>query len=436
MIASNSHVTALYSMYTDSGSTVGRLETTGANTESDLSEDTASSGISLYTTEVGNKTKSFQPQSHQENTGHGKLNRVFARKKSSYQVFKEFFPRKENGEADASRILSKECFDEWVSSRIPRPQKPEEGFRSAITGHLAGTGRRQPFPADIEETLLRIVRKKQIWECFSGTKVSIGLYGSKTKGYHETRKASESTCNSNNGISNEIESDTINAEIPGSALVTLKRKRKRFRIKNHIAKREKPTDETNRFLVNLYCNAHNRYMETSSNSNVQRLNSWHEEITQNNGFDEILNINDTSTTKLTNCLKDHIDIYPIQKVVQKVVNQLNFLARSHPDSGAGRFSKSILQFYGRDIMTYMRRLLQHGADIPSAPLYHMLNLNPDNDERLKRSFLLPSGISGFYRNKIIGSFVLDKTMIIRESENAVPIFGETCTSKPLQSYSE
>lgn len=100
----------------------------------------------------------------------------------SFKVFMRFVDK--NG--DASKVLSKECFDMWVVTRKCPPKQPEESFRRVLTAHICGVDGRRPFPVHIERHLLQILRKKEVWDCFKGTSVSIGVRGFRNQGYHET----------------------------------------------------------------------------------------------------------------------------------------------------------------------------------------------------------------------------------------------------------
>lgn len=103
---------------------------------------------------------------------------------SSYNVFMSFVA--ENG--DASGILSCACYDKWVSTRKAELKQPEESFRRVLTAHVCGLIGRKPFPADIEASLLRCLRKKQVWPCFRHTNVTIGIKGFRKTGFHESRR--------------------------------------------------------------------------------------------------------------------------------------------------------------------------------------------------------------------------------------------------------
>merc|ERR1712110_648226 len=88
---------------------------------------------------------------------------------------------------DASKILSKECYDQWVRSRKKVPMRPPEAFRRALTAHVRGVDGRKPFPEDVEQSLLKELRKKTVWQCFRNDENCglIGVQGFPALGFHE-----------------------------------------------------------------------------------------------------------------------------------------------------------------------------------------------------------------------------------------------------------
>lgn len=99
----------------------------------------------------------------------------------SYNVFMSFVD--ENG--DASKLLSKECYKRWMASRRTTPKQPEESFRRVLTAHVCGVDGRRPFPPKVEASLLKVLRKKEVWDCFKDTPYSIGIRGFRNQGLHE-----------------------------------------------------------------------------------------------------------------------------------------------------------------------------------------------------------------------------------------------------------
>eukprot|EP00924_Labyrinthula_sp_SR-Ha-C_P005473 snap_masked-scaffold_1-processed-gene-32.1-mRNA-1 protein AED:1.00 eAED:1.00 QI:0/-1/0/0/-1/1/1/0/320 len=109
------------------------------------------------------------------------------REVSSFKVFNTFVKRFDNGTVDASGIVSPECYAKWVESRRKMPKKPEEAFRRALTAHCRGVDGRRPFAPEVEENLLKELRKKKQWRCFENLPNcgSIGVQGFPSLGYHE-----------------------------------------------------------------------------------------------------------------------------------------------------------------------------------------------------------------------------------------------------------
>mmetsp|Transcript_12863 Transcript_12863/g.16712 ORF Transcript_12863/g.16712 Transcript_12863/m.16712 type:complete len:259 (+) Transcript_12863:458-1234(+) len=102
----------------------------------------------------------------------------------SFKVFMSFLAE----DGDASPILSKKCYDTWVSTRKGTLKQPQESFRRVLTAHVCGMDGRRPFPEDVENSLLKVLRKREVWECFRGTGVSIGIRGFRNIGCHEAKK--------------------------------------------------------------------------------------------------------------------------------------------------------------------------------------------------------------------------------------------------------
>mmetsp|Transcript_19806 Transcript_19806/g.25314 ORF Transcript_19806/g.25314 Transcript_19806/m.25314 type:complete len:556 (-) Transcript_19806:449-2116(-) len=104
---------------------------------------------------------------------------------SPYEIFYSFVKCNDKS-WDVSAVMSKECYDSWLNHRFPKPKSPEESFRRALISHLTGSDGRKPFPCEIEANILKLVRRKQIWDCFKGSKTcNIGMNGFKSVGWHE-----------------------------------------------------------------------------------------------------------------------------------------------------------------------------------------------------------------------------------------------------------
>lgn len=92
---------------------------------------------------------------------------------------------------NAERMQSKECYQTWVHTRKSPPKKPQESFRRVLTAHACGVDGRRPFPEHVEASLLKVLRRKEVWDCFKGTGVSIGIRGFRNVGYHEKLRTEE-----------------------------------------------------------------------------------------------------------------------------------------------------------------------------------------------------------------------------------------------------
>jgi len=71
---------------------------------------------------------------------------------TSLRVFRKFIKPvkivrdgKEVIELDASMVVSKECYELWLSSRKSPPPKPERAFQRALSAHLGALDGRTPF---------------------------------------------------------------------------------------------------------------------------------------------------------------------------------------------------------------------------------------------------------------------------------------------------
>eukprot|EP00924_Labyrinthula_sp_SR-Ha-C_P009423 maker-scaffold_2-snap-gene-23.5-mRNA-1 protein AED:0.02 eAED:0.02 QI:62/0.6/0.5/0.83/1/1/6/0/336 len=78
---------------------------------------------------------------------------------TSMQLFKLFIKRTENKELKEVNIISKDCFNLWVSSRLKKLKQPLPSFRRTLCAHLRGADDRIPFPEDVEQELLSSLRK-------------------------------------------------------------------------------------------------------------------------------------------------------------------------------------------------------------------------------------------------------------------------------------
>eukprot|EP00924_Labyrinthula_sp_SR-Ha-C_P007695 snap_masked-scaffold_28-processed-gene-0.7-mRNA-1 protein AED:1.00 eAED:1.00 QI:0/0/0/0/1/1/2/0/315 len=81
-------------------------------------------------------------------------------KSTSMKIFAAFIHRNEEGDLISENILSKECFDHWLSSRSSSVKFPVGAFKRTISSHLRAVDGRVPFDADVEESILKKYRQK------------------------------------------------------------------------------------------------------------------------------------------------------------------------------------------------------------------------------------------------------------------------------------
>jgi len=116
---------------------------------------------------------------------------------TSYKVFLKFVERHVSAEGntvtDAHGLVGPPCFKHWVATRKQVLTDPFEDYRKSIVGHVEAVKGRQPFPADVEASLLKLIRRKEIWPAFegmrykSGKEVTIGSKGFQGFGHHEKK---------------------------------------------------------------------------------------------------------------------------------------------------------------------------------------------------------------------------------------------------------
>ena len=64
---------------------------------------------------------------------------------------------------DALRVVSKDCYQQWLKTRIGVTNQPEKTFQRALTAHLTGSDGRQAFLPEEEAAILKVVRVKRTW---------------------------------------------------------------------------------------------------------------------------------------------------------------------------------------------------------------------------------------------------------------------------------
>lgn len=128
------------------------------------------------------------------------------RRGNSITVFTRFIKYNED-EIDVSGLLSIECYQLWLSTRKEIPKDSPHAFRKAVTGHVRGDHGLNPFPREVEEALIILLRQKKVWPCFEGTGKKIGSRGFQTLGYWERHGKGEE---SNERVLNKRKSDEDN----------------------------------------------------------------------------------------------------------------------------------------------------------------------------------------------------------------------------------
>lgn len=94
----------------------------------------------------------------------------------------------QNSPVNVDSIFSSQCYLDWLMMKKIRPKRPAEAFRKALTGHVRGDNGLHPFTPAVEEAVLKVLRRKKIWTCFKGTKLTIGIRGFNTLGFWEKQQ--------------------------------------------------------------------------------------------------------------------------------------------------------------------------------------------------------------------------------------------------------
>jgi len=85
----------------------------------------------------------------------------------SIRIFRHFIVANKRSDGtvqlDASSIVSSACYQLWLDTRIGVPNYPQRTFQRSLTAHLTGSDERQPFLAEEEAAILKVVRVKRIW---------------------------------------------------------------------------------------------------------------------------------------------------------------------------------------------------------------------------------------------------------------------------------
>jgi hypothetical protein len=110
------------------------------------------------------------------------------------QILLKYAVKDAKGNVDASGMLSKECYNEWVQTRSTAPRVPHTAFRDAVKKVLIGSSRVTPFPPEVEAAVLVILREKVVWPCFADIpRIGIGKRGWHVRGYHQRKLMGDSS---------------------------------------------------------------------------------------------------------------------------------------------------------------------------------------------------------------------------------------------------
>jgi hypothetical protein len=106
---------------------------------------------------------------------------------TSINIFRSFLQKSpKNGKiTSALGVISKECYELWLKTRKFPSKLPEKAFQRALSGHVCGVDGRVPFSQEEEVEILKVLRRKQRWECFTNSKCKFGESGFRSKGFHE-----------------------------------------------------------------------------------------------------------------------------------------------------------------------------------------------------------------------------------------------------------
>jgi len=80
-------------------------------------------------------------------------------------------------QVDAEGIISRACYEDWLSTRPRATSEPEKTFQRILTCCVSGTDGRQPFNPDEEDGVLKQLRLKRVWPAFAHSDLSIGSKG-------------------------------------------------------------------------------------------------------------------------------------------------------------------------------------------------------------------------------------------------------------------
>mmetsp|Transcript_32028 Transcript_32028/g.39441 ORF Transcript_32028/g.39441 Transcript_32028/m.39441 type:complete len:439 (-) Transcript_32028:144-1460(-) len=339
---------------------------------------------------------------------------------SSYDIFMRFVKNRNDDSSsgpsmiDVSGILSKECYETWLLSRVQSMEYPEKSFQTALLGHIAGTSRRKPFEPEIEKALLSELRKKQVWACFRNTDCSIGIHGIRKKGYHESRGL---------GIASKEK---------------VKQEKRRVSTKDTTSKKS----ETARYLKSLKTGnvPGSSYSAGSScGSFTDSYGSRGADISSFTGTTGS-STNSGAEKNMFSQPDDYLDFacdfeQANQIDAKRLASELVLLSKLKPVTPSRRLAMSLLGFFEteRNLLTFLESIHMDGNVCLGDPLYCMLDLNPGDDKRLQNDFLFPPQVN-FYESLtdylLTGTLLLDDNLVIMQAQgNIEQVLKQSCVLK-------
>jgi len=78
---------------------------------------------------------------------------------------------------DSTGVVSRACYEDWLSTRPHATSAPEKRFQRTLTCSVSRTDGRRPFSALEEASVLKQLRMKRVWPAFVGTSFAIGSKG-------------------------------------------------------------------------------------------------------------------------------------------------------------------------------------------------------------------------------------------------------------------
>jgi len=321
---------------------------------------------------------------------------------TAYDVFSEFvnYSEDENGNqiADASGLLSKECYERWLSSRYPKPRAPEEGFQAALMNHYISKQGSKPFKPEVEASLRVLLQRRQVWECFEDTEKTIGINGILVLGYHE----------SNSQIASSTQEEAVSS----------KRAAESAGFCDYRCENSSKTD-----ILSEY----NEETTSSESSNIIRHSTGK----------RVRHFASTRQKDKVYASEEEIGVVSFQGE-QKYVDlayELVERAEGQDQSLSAIFARVMLSTYRENLTTFLK-YLDHteSVNLVSFPLFYSLDCNPDNNPVLKKSWMFPEH-EQWIPDRPKSCFVCDMGFVIRSAESPEHIFeDEDPMNMPMSRY--